>query len=302
MPLSKKLDHQVPIEYNITRFKPTKMDPGRVCCIIGRSGSGKSILARDLLYQIARKSHTGLVFSSTEMTNGFYSQHVPGCLIYSEFREDKIFELFHIQSKKRKARAGIECDIATMQRMNRHREAERLREQLKEREARDRCFVVIDDLAFSQKVFTNDAMKALMFNGRHHQCYTLIMCQYSMLLPTALRANLAYVFVARESIYANRQRLYQHFFGVFPTFDDFQRVFAACTTGFDFITLDNTSRSMSPNDCVHWARANLTLPPFKLCNEAWWRFHAQNFDPHHEERYRKKKLQELKGAKVRKKK
>ena len=296
---SKKTTNAAPIiEYNISRFDPYRIEPGRPIGVLGKSGSGKSVVTCELLHIIAKKSHTGLVFSATEFANGTYSKFVPGCLIFNEFREDKIFELFNIQARKRKAREGLEADIATMKRLNRPVEVTRLEAQLREREALDRAFVVIDDMAFSQSTFNNDAMKALMFQGRHFSCTTIVTVQYSLLLNTALRANLAYVFVARESIIANRRRLYEHFFGVFPSFDDFERVFAACTTGYDFICLDNTSRSMNPNQCVHWHRANPNLPPFRLCSDAWWRFNSRNFDPNHEEKNRQKKLQEIKGAKV----
>jgi ABC-type iron transport system FetAB ATPase subunit len=289
-----------PVEYNITRLNTSTMDPGRVICIIGRSGSGKTMIARDLLFQLARKSHVGLIFSATEQVNGTYSRFVPGCLVYPEFREDKVFDLLHTQAQKRKAREGLERDIATMVRLQRPVEADRLRAQLREREARERAFIVIDDLAYSQATFNNDAMKAIMFNSRHFNIMTIISVQYSMILSTALRANLAFVFVAREPIYANRQRLHQHFFGVFPTYSDFERVFSACTDGYDFICLDNTSRSMKPDDCVHWYRANVNLPPFRLCSESWWRYHARNFDPNFEEKLRKKKMLELKGSRVKK--
>lgn len=287
-----------PVEYNISRFDPANMDPGRVICIIGRSGSGKTMVARDLLHRIARKSYVGLVFSATEVVNGTYSSFVPPCLIYPEFREDKVFDLLHLQAKKRKAREGLVRDIATMERMQRPVETARLRAQLKEREANERAFIVIDDLAFSQSTFNNEAMKTILFNSRHYNVMTIISVQYSMLLSTAMRANLAFVFVAREPIYANRVRLHQHFFGVFPSFSDFERVFNACTAGHDFCVLDNTSRSMDPNQCVSWFRSNIDLPNFKLTTDRWWNFNQTNFDEDHEEKTRKKKMLELRGARV----
>lgn len=288
-------------DYNISRFTPESMDPGRVICVIGRSGSGKTMVTRDILYRIARHSHVGLVFSATENVNGTYSSFVPPCLIYTEFREDKVFDLLDVQAKKRKAREGMVQDIASYVRMGRTQDAQRLKQQLAEREARERAFIVIDDLAFSQATFNNEAMKTILFNSRHYNLMTIISVQYSMLLSTALRANLAFVFVAREPIVANRARLYQHFFGVFPSPQDFERVFSTCTTGHDFCVLDNTSRSMDPNKCVSWFRANIDMPPFRLCSERWWQFNAENFDKDFEEKVRRRKMLELKGSTVKKK-
>lgn len=288
-------------DYNISRFRPETMDPGRVICLIGRSGSGKTMIARDILYRIARQSHVGLVFSATETVNGAYSSFVPPCLIFTEFRQDKVFGLLDVQAKKRKAREGMVQDIASYVRMGRNQDAERLKQQLAEREARERAFIVIDDLAFSQATFNNDAMRAILFQSRHYGIMTIISVQYSMLIPTALRANLAFVFVAREPIYANRVRLHQHLFGVFPSYQDFERVFNACTTGHDFAVLDNTSRSMNPNDCVSWFKANIDLQPFRLCSPRWWDFNAAHFDSEFEEKVRRRKLLELKGPTVKKK-
>lgn len=290
------------VEYTISKYKPEfQMDPGRVVVLIGRSGSGKSIIARDLLYRLARRSHVGIIMSGTETVNGFYSKFVPSCLIFTEFRQDKIYQLLDVQAKKRKAREGLEADIATMTRLNRHADADRLKQQLKDRLEADRGFLVIDDLAMDSNAFKSDAMKTILFNSRHYNLTTIITTQYVMLLPASVRANAAVIFSARESIHMNRVRLFQHLYGVFLNFEIFERVFSECTTGYSFCVLDTTVRSMNPTDMVFWFQAELNTPPFKLCSTKWWNFNDLNFDPNFEDRLRRKKQLEMKGLAVKRK-
>ena len=291
----------VVVEYNISRYKPElQMDPARVTVLIGRSGSGKSMIARDLLYRLARKSHVGLVMSATEQLNGFYSKIVPPCLIYTEFRPDKIYDLLDVQARKRKAREGLEADIQTMIRLGRNEDVVRLRAQLAERIQTDRAFIVLDDLAFSAATFKSECMRLLLLQGRHYNVSCVISCQYLMILPTAIRANIAVVFSASESIHSNRIKMYTHLFGIFPNLNSFERVFSACTQNYSFAVMDNTIRTNEVEKCVFWYEADINLPPFKLCAAKWWTLNDIWYDPDHEDRLRKKRQLEFNGISVKK--
>jgi hypothetical protein len=59
-----------------------------------------------------------------------------------------------------------------------------------------------------------------------------------------------YVFVLRENVIQNRERLYKAFFGVFPTFDMFCQVMNSCTENYECLVLDNTCKTNRIQDMV----------------------------------------------------
>jgi hypothetical protein len=99
-------------------------------------------------------------------------------------------------------------------------------------------------------------------------------------LSPDLRANVDYVFVLRENVIQNRERLYKSFFGVFPTFDMFCQVMNACTENYECLVLDNTSKSNRIEDCVFYYKAPIRTG-FRIGSDAMWQYHAKNYNPKH---------------------
>jgi hypothetical protein len=97
-------------------------------------------------------------------------------------------------------------------------------------------------------------------------------------LPPALRANVDYVFILRENIIQNREKLYKSFFGIFPNFDMFNKVMDACTENYECIVLDNTSKSNRIEDCVFWYKARMHKN-FKVGAPEYWQAHKKLFNP-----------------------
>ena len=102
--------------------------------------------------------------------------------------------------------------------------------------------------------------------------------QYAIDLPPALRANSDYIFVFKEPVLANREKLYKNFFGIFPTFDMFNKVMDACTENYECIVLDNTSKSNRIEDCVFWYKAKMHKN-FKVGAPEYWHAHKKMFNP-----------------------
>tara|TARA_B100000035_G_C20517496_1_gene343888 strand:- start:75 stop:479 length:405 start_codon:yes stop_codon:yes gene_type:complete len=96
-------------------------------------------------------------------------------------------------------------------------------------------------------------------------------------LPPDLRANIDFVFVLRENIVQNQEKIYKNFFGIFPHVDTFKEVMNSCTEGFDCLVLDNTSRSNKISDCVFWYRAKPDRK-FKIGSKQLWDYHKNNYN------------------------
>ena len=99
-------------------------------------------------------------------------------------------------------------------------------------------------------------------------------------LSPDLRANVDYVFILRENVIQNREKLYKSFFGIFPTFDMFNQVMTACTENYECLVLDNTSKSNKIQDCVFWYKASIRTN-FKIGSPAMWNFHKKHYNPRH---------------------
>ena len=118
-------------------------------------------------------------------------------------------------------------------------------------------------------------------NGRHWKILFMITMQYCMDLPPSLRANIDYIFIMRENIIQNREKLYKHFFGIFPTFDSFNEVMNQCTENYECLVLDNTSKSNKIEDVVFWYKAKIGRK-FKMGSPALWDHHRRNYNKNHD--------------------
>jgi len=94
-------------------------------------------------------------------------------------------------------------------------------------------------------------------------------------LSPDLRANVDYVFILRENVLANREKLYKNFFGIFPSFDVFNQVMTMCTENYECLVLDNTSKSNRIEDCVFFYKAK-PRANFRIGSPSLWTFHTKN--------------------------
>ena len=68
----------------------------------------------------------------------------------------------------------------------------------------------------------------------------------------------------KENTIQNRLKLYNMFFGVFESFEDFSAVLDRCTQNYETLVLDNTMQTTDISDCIFWYKAELTHDDFKL--------------------------------------
>jgi hypothetical protein len=124
-------------------------------------------------------------------------------------------------------------------------------------------------------------IRGIFMNGRHWKILFMITMQYCMDLPPSLRANIDYVFILRENIIQNREKLYKHFFGIFPTFDSFNDVMNQCTENYECLVLDNTSKSNKIEDVVFWYKAKVGRK-FRIGSPELWEHHKRSYNPNHD--------------------
>ena len=238
--------------FHIRKFDPASIAPGRVCVIIGKRNTGKSVLVKDLMY-FRKAIPAGVVCSGTEEGNGFFRTWIPDIFIYHDFDKGAIERLIARQRKMCK-KYGKADDV----------------------------FIILDDCMYDKKFLREKCIRSLFMNGRHWGITLLMTAQYMMDISPDLRTNIDYVFLLRENIVQNRERLWKSFFGIFPTFDAFCAVMNECTENYECLVLDNTSKSNRVEDVVSWYKADPNRA-FKIGSREAWEYHRRKYNPRYDE-------------------
>jgi hypothetical protein len=229
----------------VRKFDPSKMRSDAFCIMLGKRGTGKSSLLMDILYH-HKDLPAGCVISGSEEANGFYSNTVPSILIKNEFKTDHVKNLV---TRQRQLINNSKKNGATVD---------------------PRAFLILDDCLFDNTWSKDREIRRVVLNGRHYRISFMITMQYPLGLPPMLRGNVDYVFILRENVRSNRERIYSSYAGVFPTFDIFEQVMNKLTTDYGCLVIDNTIASNNLFDCIYWYKAEMRAP-FKMCHESLWR-------------------------------
>ena len=238
----------------LKKFDPKSIADNRVCVFIGKRNVGKTVLVTDIMYH-KRNIPVGVVMSGTEDGNGYYKNYMPDLFVYSDFNKEALDKVVARQRKL--------C---------------------KDNVPNNGVFLLLDDCMYDKKMIRDKVIRGIFMNGRHWNIFFSLTMQYCMDLSPDLRANIDYVFICRENIIQNREKLYKNFFGIFPNFDMFNQVMNACTENFECLVLDNTSRSNKIEDVVFWYKARLHPPgSFKFGAPQFWEMHKKKYNPNHDE-------------------
>ena len=242
---------------NLKKFDMAKIGKGAIVAMIGRRGQGKSFLVKDLLFY-KRDMPIGTVISASESSNRFYSDMMPSLFIHEAFSPEIVANLVKRQkivTKKMKQQMQMygKSNIDPY------------------------AFLILDDLMYDAPTWIKDInIKDIFMNGRHCNLMFLVTMQFSLGIPPAFRSNIDYVFILRENYINNRKRLYEHYAGMFPSFEIFCQVMNQCTENYECLVIDNTSTSNRIEDCVYWYKGD-AHPPFKLGAPEFWQYHNNNY-------------------------
>jgi len=244
----------------IKKFDPSSIDPCRICVFIGRRGTGKSQLVTDILYH-QRKIPMGVVMSGTEESNEHYQKYVPDSFIYGQHEPAVVKKIIaHQQKTLKKMTAKQKEDFS---------------------DPSQSVFMLLDDCMFDNKWTRDRDMRCIFMNGRHYRIFFMLTIQYCMDLPPSLRGQCDYIFVLRENILENKQKLYKHFFGIFPSFEAFNEVLMQCTENYECLVLNVRSTSNKIEDVVFWYKAKIGRK-FRIGSPALWEHHRRNYNPKHD--------------------
>lgn len=242
------------MELKLRKFDMSTIPADKVVVMVGRRGTGKSWLVRDLMY-LNQDIPAGVVISPTEVANHFFGKFVPGIFIYDEYAPRIIENVCKRQNEQvttveKQEKLYGSCNIDP------------------------RVFLILDDCMYDNKWTTDKNVRMIFMNGRHYKIFFVLTLQYALGMPPILRSQVDYVFILREPNVNNRKRLYENFAGIFPTFDVFCQVMDQCTTNNECLVINNTATSNKLEDLVFWYKAE-PRPDFQACAPQFWAIHKQ---------------------------
>ena len=241
----------------LKRFNIADMVDHCTIAMIAKRATGKSFLTREIMYR-KKDIAAAIAISRTESLNSFYSEFIPDSYIYSEYSSDILSSIYQRQAK-------INED-----------NKDRIKEGKLPKD--DSIMLIMDDCMSSKGTWLKDSnIQELFFNGRHHHLSFILTMQFSLGIPPELRSNFDYIFLLAEDTISNRKRLYDHYAGMFPTFEIFQQVFSDVTQDYGIMVIDNRIHSKNITDKVYWYRAK-EVPLFTIGTSKYIKYHKEHYD------------------------
>lgn len=256
------------MKLELKRFNPESLPDDATCVVCAKRNSGKSVLIKDLL-SYHKSIPFSVVISPTESSNNFYSNFIPKMLIHDDYRQELV-DNFLERQKKLTSKKKKEI------------------KQFGSSNIDNRALLIMDDCMYQAKEFVSSKeIREIFMNGRHIAVNFYLTMQFPLGIPPALRCNVDYVFLLKDNIKKNKERLYEHWAGVIPTYQLFEQIFDQVTENYGVMVIDNRSSSNKIEDCVFWYKADIKKD-FRMCDEELWQLQAvqdmkEMHDPYNED-------------------
>ena len=248
-------------EFNVDMMAPSTKNMykeeqgGSKIIVIGKSGTGKSTLITNLLYDKKHIFPVAMIMCGSEDTNGFYKQIVPSTFIYNSYAEEPIKKFI---KRQKLAREHLPNPWSVL---------------------------LLDDCTDDPTIFNSTLQQGLFKKSRHWKCMYIVALQYSMDAKPVIRSNVDFVFILRESILKNRKNLYENYCGIIPSFQIFCALLDQLTTEHCALVIHNTSTSNNWFDCVFWYKSELLPKNFKFGSKEYRDFHEARYNDDYIETY-----------------
>ena len=237
-------------------FKMFADDPAIV--MIAKRGSGKSWVVRDILNHF-KDIPAGLIIAPTDRMSCFYGKFFPDSYIFYSYKSEIIERVLArqtliIDKQKEKLAKGKNIDV--------------------------RCFVIMDDCLGQKGSWVRDQpIQELLFNGRHYKIMYILTMQFPLGITPELRSNFDYIFLLAEDYISNLKRMYDHYAGMFPSFDSFRQVFKQLTSDYGAMVISNRGARESLFEKIFFYKANdLSKIKTNIGCKQFRDYHNRNYD------------------------
>ena len=236
------------------RLEDMKENPSIV--LIAKRGSGKSFIARDIVYRF-RHMPAGVVISPTDRLQPFFRDFFPDIYIHYDINPSILQRILlrqsiMIEKERDKRKVGRKVDPSGI--------------------------LIMDDCLSRKKSWAKDqSIVEILMNGRHYRLTYLLTMQTPLGITPDLRLNFDYVFLLKEDSTINKKKLWDNYASMFPTLYAFEKVFRTCTDDYRAMVIDNRKPSDNLQQKVFWFKAQERK--FTFGSRSFYDFHKKNYNP-----------------------
>jgi len=244
----KELDPEIIPPLSSKALNDPEYNGGSKIVVVGKPGTGKSSLIKGLLYSKKHIFPIGMAMSGSEDTNHAFAEIMPSTFVYNDYDEEKIKDFI---KRQKLARQHLPNPWGV---------------------------IILDDCTDDPRVFNKPLQNALYKKGRHWKMLYLLSLQYAMDVKPQIRTNIDGIFILREPIESNREKLYRNFASIIPTYELFCDLMNQLTEDYHAIYIHNATRSNNWKDCVFYWKAKLPPHGWKFGCPEYWDFHHQRYN------------------------
>lgn len=219
--------------------------------LVGKRRTGKSCIARHLMYLLKDVFSAGIVISQTDHLNHFWQEFVPKKYIYSKYDASILNAVFQRQLK-----------ILNSPNMTKA-----------EKDKESKFFIVLDDVISDPAFQRNEpAIKELFVAGRHYRLFLILTTQYAKAVTPTLRGNTDFCIIMKTIQARQREALHEDFMD-FLSREASNKIIEAYTEDNECLVVNtNPHLEMTPESILSWWKADVPpeLPSFKLGSKAYW--------------------------------
>lgn len=241
--------------------------------IIGKTGSGKSTIAKNIVYYKQKVIRLPLFISETSTINNDFKNIISEPLTFDQFPPDALSALFKQQEKliKEKNKGNKKYTKAVLD-----------------------AFIIFDDMLGSGKRWLyHPVIRTLAYQCRHWQISWIFCVQDPMSIPDAYRSQIAYTIFTQQKTDRIKKKIYENYWNSdFGNYQIFAAILQKCTSNYNCLIIDNKNMSGKFDETVFCAKVHDSkcLPPFQLGSRKILKIANRKYNPNWEEEVRKKEI------------
>ena len=210
-------------------FEPLKVvQPYRKHLFLGKTGSGKSRKALELLYQLRNVIDEVYAFVGSPEGKDFWGRVIPKCFIYSGFKEDKFNTIMMKQLKMRR-----DFDQGKISKPT-------------------RVMIIFEDLSFlGDQLTKSPQLRMYFYQGRHFFIDSIIIMQYCKDFGPKLRDQFDYIYCTNMKTVDVKRKVWELWMGVI-TYEEFNALLQKYTSNHRMLVFDNLTQDSCLKQTFYW--------------------------------------------------
>jgi len=195
--------------------------------IVGKPGSGKSVLVKYIIAKIAHLIPVGMVLNGTEDANKNYQSIFPHINVYHKYNENAIKQFL-----------------------------ERQKLLLKDNHPNPWSILIIDDCSYDKKGMNSKLLGEMFRNIRQWKALIIVVTQLVKDVPPPLRENVDYIFLFKEKSESALNKIKESYTGGhFENYDQFIQIFKQIACDYGCMVVDNRNQSNELQDNIFYFKA-----------------------------------------------